>query len=332
MRTRRFLFVALLLHCAPASASALAQDAPCLDPLTLENGRSYRLSEEILLAPSAAAQPDRAVGFIPSGLEFTIARVVHQGDTTFYYIRTDDFRWGWVGSRLLADKDVETAEGPPPDADEQMRVRQGLDEIARDYAALGNSPSVRQLVALDVRIRKLVKERSCCGFDTWLDPATTSATGTYVGHYATLGYTGKLLGEAHRIDPRSPLRASTLYSTVERYPDEMKESETPDLPSAIAYLREFPKGPFAADAAMALAKAYADAWSSLGSEENAYCMPHQLGDVKNRTGRDQRAYAKKMAESWFQRSFRLRKPTSDERAAYEEWHGSDSYFFFNCPC
>jgi hypothetical protein len=66
-----------------------------------------------------------------------------------------------------------------------------------------------------------------------------------------LNYSGKLLRDAHRIDPRSAYREYTLYSTL--FPNGEDSGEIPSLGAASVYVREFPRGPFAPDAYLELA-------------------------------------------------------------------------------
>ena len=65
-----------------------------------------------------------------------------------------------------------------------------------------------------------------------------------------LTYSGMVLSEAHRINPRSAYRRYTIYATVFSVG---RDSDFPDFAAARAYLREFPRGPFAADAYLELA-------------------------------------------------------------------------------
>jgi hypothetical protein len=55
----------------------------------------------------------------------------------------------------------------------------------------------------------------------------------------------------HKINPRSPSRSFTLYSTV--FPKGEDVGDIPNVEAARAYLREFPEGPFASDVYVDLA-------------------------------------------------------------------------------
>ena len=71
-----------------------------------------------------------------------------------------------------------------------------------------------------------------------------------------LTYSGKLLVEAHRRDPKVR-RSYTLYATVFGEDGEVGHA-LPSLDAGRAYLREFPTGPFAVHVHLALATFYAD--------------------------------------------------------------------------
>jgi hypothetical protein len=66
-----------------------------------------------------------------------------------------------------------------------------------------------------------------------------------------LTYSGKLLRDAHNVNPRSSYRKHTLYATL--FPNGEDAGDIPDLRAARTYLREFPQGPFAADVFLELA-------------------------------------------------------------------------------
>lgn len=71
-----------------------------------------------------------------------------------------------------------------------------------------------------------------------------------------LAIRGKLLREAHRLDPKA-YRSYTLYSTVFSAEGEAGD-EIPSPTAAEAYLKEFPSGPFVVQTHLALAHFYAD--------------------------------------------------------------------------
>jgi hypothetical protein len=79
----------------------------------------------------------------------------------------------------------------------------------------------------------------------------------------SLSYSGKLLLEAHQRDPKIQ-RSYTLYSTVF---GEEEEAGMPSPAAAKAYLQEFPSGPFAFQAHLAIANFYSDLIQVIQEEE-----------------------------------------------------------------
>jgi hypothetical protein len=94
-----------------------------------------------------------------------------------------------------------------------------LDRIYREYGAQKGATDVAVLVRLDQQLRNLVP------YYTWQNRPWLSAN-YFDTKYKEIGlapalfepsvltYSGKLLLEAHTKNARSPLRSSTLYSTV----------------------------------------------------------------------------------------------------------------------
>lgn len=227
---------------------------------------------------------------------------------------------------------------PADCAADQAHVRVELDRVHRDYRSMGSSPAAAKLVALDARLRKLVGNRLMCSHeDTALEKASDAAIGISVEHYSVMfWYSGKLLAKAHRINPNSPLRSRTLYSTVEQYSASSTSWDLPDFQAAKAYLREFPDGPFADDAALILAGAYKDAYWGLHLDQSRMdidsyaCVADRLGDLKDKPRAAQAVYAKKMADRYFRQVFSRRAPNEHERYWYDSWReGHPTYDY--CP-
>ena len=82
-----------------------------------------------------------------------------------------------------------------------------------------------------------------------------------------LTYTGKVLRDAHAIDPHSPARPFTLFALV--FPNGEDGWELPDAAAGRAYLREFPDGPFAAETHAALARLYFDLFQILSANKQS---------------------------------------------------------------
>ena len=81
-----------------------------------------------------------------------------------------------------------------------------------------------------------------------------------------LAYDGRVLREAHAIDPDSSARPFTLFSTI--FPDGEANVAVPDVAAARGYLREFPEGPFAAEVHLVLAGFYDDLYKAVRAGES----------------------------------------------------------------
>lgn len=80
-----------------------------------------------------------------------------------------------------------------------------------------------------------------------------------------LAYSGKVLREAHAIDPNSSARPFTLFSTI--FPKGEADVDVPDVAAARAYLHEFPEGPFVADVDLLLGYFYDDLYKAIRAGE-----------------------------------------------------------------
>lgn len=144
-----------------------------------------------------------------------------------------------------------------------------LARVYKEYLSLKGKPDVARLVELDQELRRLIPYWSWEG-----EPASSQ---NYRPEYQAIGvsramfewdslvYSGKLLFEAHRLDPRSR-RSYTLYSTVFGAAGEAGNS-FPSAVAAGAYLQEFPTGPFALYAHLAEANFFADLFKVIQAEE-----------------------------------------------------------------
>jgi hypothetical protein len=144
-----------------------------------------------------------------------------------------------------------------------------LEAIERDYEVSSGRTDVVTLVRLDQQLRALIP------YWSWEGPpfSTKGFRRSYEGigvrpllfEPEFAGYSGKLLREAHAIDPRSQ-RRFTLYSTV--FGAEGETGNTPPVPEAAeAYLREFPNGPFAFQAHLALGTFQSDLFQVIEGAE-----------------------------------------------------------------
>jgi len=126
--------------------------------------------------------------------------------------------------------------------------QEALDRILGEYRQLPTTGAVRRLVELDRELGALVQSiRKARGRESArLWRKDYEEIGLYIGHYSEeLGYSGKLLVEAHRRNPTSAERRYTLYATIvgEGTPDGL--GVMPDVGQARRYLSEFPHGPYA---------------------------------------------------------------------------------------
>ena len=124
-----------------------------------------------------------------------------------------------------------------------------LNQILVEYRALPNTRDVKRLVELDRELKALVKEIQ----ETHKDGTSKrywrkdyDDIGLYVGHYSdALGYSGKLLVEAHKRNPNSPYRKYTLFTTILGESTFHGLGAMPNINQAELYLKEFPHGPYA---------------------------------------------------------------------------------------
>jgi len=97
---------------------------------------------------------------------------------------------------------------------------QRLDRILDEYKALPESTDVRRLVELDRELTALAEEiqkddREGKSAKMWKEEY--EEIGIYVGHYSgQIGYSGKLLVEAHVANPNSPYREPCLRPYLAR--------------------------------------------------------------------------------------------------------------------
>lgn len=126
---------------------------------------------------------------------------------------------------------------------------QRLDRILKEYKSLPQSTDVKPLVELDRELTALAneiqkKDREGTSASIW--KKEYEDIGVYVGHYSNMiGYSGKLLVEAHAANPNSPYREYTLFTTILGEGSSHGLGEMPDIEQAKAYLKEFPHGPYA---------------------------------------------------------------------------------------
>jgi hypothetical protein len=151
----------------------------------------------------------------------------------------------------------------------QITREAALESIRREYQASGGRPDVELLVRLDQQLRALIPYWSWDGQPLTLKESRRTYEDIGVEPLLfepdLLGYSGKLLREAHAIDPHSH-RQFTLYATV--FGTEGEMGNTPPMPQAAkAYLKEFPNGPFALQTHLALGNFQSDLFQAIQGAE-----------------------------------------------------------------
>ena len=143
-----------------------------------------------------------------------------------------------------------------------------LDQIAKEYMAvksregIGRDEKIGMLVSLDSKLRQLLDEPWKQGYKSYDGKywkASWQPIGIYVSHYGDdLGYSGKLLVEAHSMDNFTEYRKFTLFSAILGEGTYHGLGEMPNPMIAVQYLEEFSDGPFADETAIILGNFYTD--------------------------------------------------------------------------
>jgi len=150
-----------------------------------------------------------------------------------------------------------------------------LEEIhARHDTAIAKK-DIGELVRLDGELRRLFDEpwrESHTLFDAKYFRPEYSDLGISIGHYSdALGYSGRLLAEAHQLNPQSPYRRYTFYSALA---GDGSGYESPDMAVAQSYLREFPRGPFAPDVHLIIAMFNSDLFKFVRDRSRGEPLDH----------------------------------------------------------
>ena len=146
-----------------------------------------------------------------------------------------------------------------------------LARIYKEYLALRTAPTVAGLVRLDRQLRDLMPgyrwgSRRLVSA-AYLDPRYADlGVARLMFDGDNLGYSGKLLAEAHSLNPQSPLRSHTMFSAIFS-PGGESSNTVPSRDRAAEYVREFPAGPFIVEALAILAHFYDDLFKVIRLEE-----------------------------------------------------------------
>lgn len=135
---------------------------------------------------------------------------------------------------------------------------QRLERIFQDYQALEKPKDIQRLVELDAELKKLEREVQDKGIMPEFFKKKHKLIGVEGDHQSDqMVYSGKLLVEAHKINPNSPYREQTFFSTVENK-SKYGLGEMPSVSQAKKYLLEFPEGIFAGEVNLILGSFYDD--------------------------------------------------------------------------
>lgn len=178
---------------------------------------------------------------------------------------------------------IVTAASPADTSPAPARERT-LAELERAYTAALEAKDIGALVALDREVDAWVARLNHSRHQAAVQSG--SSYGEFTERSGTLGigrngfdsgegeYDGRILAAAHALNPNSAWRAHTLWSqiyTVGTY-------GPPDLAMVRTYLREFPLGPFAADAAGTAGTFYHDLYMTLrdSTGDGSWCVDHLI--------------------------------------------------------
>ena len=146
----------------------------------------------------------------------------------------------------------------------QDSIGAALHRIYQNYLSMAQSPDISRLVSLDHDLRQMFD----CSWDI-LKRVTDSgafheeyrAIGISIGHYSdVIGYSGKLLLEAHKLDPVSSFRSYTLYSFANC---DAEDCSMPNIDSARLYVKQFPNGPYIYEVYSTLGRFYDDLYKEI---------------------------------------------------------------------
>jgi len=142
-----------------------------------------------------------------------------------------------------------------------------LEHLYDRYVALPKSEDIGPLFQLDRELRSLVDEihkNVSAQQIPSLYKSKYALIGLEIGHYSeTIEYSGKLLVEAHRINPNSKYRKYTLFTEILGETPSHGLGEMPNIERAKQYLREYPMGPYAGDTHVFLGGFYSDLYQVL---------------------------------------------------------------------
>jgi len=214
-----------------------------------------------------------------------------------------------------------------------------LDGIYRDYSEFRRDRDVGGLVVLDWALRSLFQE-----------PPEGILRGQFLrrpkwkAEYEDIGiednhwyegyiYTGKVLLDAHRINPNSAYRESTLYSKIWNG----SERAVPSPQAAEAYLREFPAGPFADHLYVKLAYFYDDLYKVIHRETTGESRDYKYDcfapHLTQRPLQEQLRTAQSLAVKYYEVAAHVRPGNENLRRAFANMKQGkpELYSWHFCP-
>jgi hypothetical protein len=159
---------------------------------------------------------------------------------------------------------------PPAVAQRSTSVEARLRRAHEQYIEARAARDVTRLATIDGDLRAVLAIRPPVKYGLFRAGYEVLGLDRMVFEGELLDYDGKVLREAHAIDPHSSARAFTLFSTI--FPKGEAYVDVPDVAAARAYLREFPEGPFAGEVHLVLAHFHDDLFKVLkgGGRVHAY--------------------------------------------------------------
>jgi len=156
----------------------------------------------------------------------------------------------------------------------QDKIANDLQRIYRNYTVTGANKDISVLIELDQELRAIFKLPWDYDYNeiqgSYYKSKYDSIGIFFSDYWPGLHYRGKLLREAHKINPNSSFRNYTFYSTANC--DE-ENCSMPNIDSVQAYLTQYPEGPFIFEIYRTLAHFHDDLYKEIrnvinGKEKN----------------------------------------------------------------
>lgn len=225
-------------------------------------------------------------------------------------------------TRLVAIDADNTSVSDDQRAKDNEVFKRNLESLYAEYTNIAAAPDVARLVAFDTKLRDFLKPLHEVGNNGmyfrddnrfWRDEY--AEMGLYVGHWTEMiTYNGKLLAEAHRINPRSPYRELTLYST---FSNDDEYGSIPDTVAALRYIKEFPEGIFTENAMLVLADFHKDLYmvlrNELAGQERDYKFECYKSFIRGKSTVEQKANARTTAMVYYRKALALNPGNTNAR-------------------